>query len=234
MFNYLKIKQLYKILFYKNIDFNGFLFSYFKPYQDFRFVQIGAHDGIKHDFLFEFLKYVNPNGISVEPVPEYFSALQINFHIFQNVKLLNLAIHNSDKSVIIYKVKKENEINLPEWAPGCASLDKEHLIKLNIPVDFIEKLTVPSITINELLVSNNINYLDYFQVDIEGYDAKIILDLDFKLCYIKSIKFEHVCLSDFELKLVKRKLIKAGYTVLKDIGDTIAIKNDCLFKYLIK
>lgn len=234
MFNYLKIKQLYKILFYKNIDFNGFLFSYFKPNQDFRFVQIGAHDGIKHDFLFEFLKYVNPNGISVEPVPEYFSALQINFHIFQNVKLLNLAIHNSDKSVIIYKVKKENEINLPEWAPGCASLDKEHLIKLKIPVDFIEKLTVPSITINELLVSNNINYLDYFQVDIEGYDAKIILDLDFKLCYIKSIKFEHVCLSDFELKLVKRKLIKAGYTVLKDIGDTIAIKNDCLFKYLIK
>lgn len=234
MFSSLKMKQIYNVLIYKNIDFEGFLFSYFRPNQDFKFVQIGAHDGVKYDFLFDFLKFVNPNGICVEPVSEYFQALQSNFHAFPNVILLNLAIHHSDKTIVIFKVKKENEINLPEWAPGCASLDIEHFTKLSIPIDYIEKLVVPSLTINELLISNNIDYLDYFQVDTEGYDGKIILDIDFNLCLIKCLKFEHVCLSDFEIKLVKSKLIKAGYTVLKDKSDTIAIKNYSLFKYWIR
>jgi hypothetical protein len=54
-------------------------------------------------------------------------------------------------------------------------------------------------------------WVDYLQIDTEGYDAKIILGADFSYFGVRTIEFEHIHLSAKERHSVHEKLVSSGY-----------------------
>lgn len=69
---------------------------------------------------------------------------------------------------------------VPKKNPLCghASLSKEHLEKHD-HVD-IDQITVPILNVNTFLESINLESIDLLYIDTEGFDAPILLELDFK------------------------------------------------------
>ena len=164
------------------ISFESILNKSFKKGDEFRIIQVGAHDGVKHDFLSNFLIERDSKGILIEPINDYYNSLVQNFSKFPNLIKLKIALHCNLKESIIYKVDPVYEMNLPDWAPGSASFDKNNLIKQKINQDYIIEEKVSCSTFMDIY---NKNYcfekVDLIQIDVEGYDFEVIKMIDFVL-----------------------------------------------------
>lgn len=118
---------------------NSLLYQFIKKNKELNFIQIGANDGKRFDPIHEFIKYNKHfvEGLVVEPVKDYYNQLCETYKEYPKIKPLNLAIHNSLKKTFIFKVGKEFEAKVPEFALGIASFDNEHHKKTNIASKYI-------------------------------------------------------------------------------------------------
>lgn len=84
------------------------------------------------------------------------------------------------------------------------------------------QVEVPTTTLKNILQSHNITHVDFLNIDIEGYDEKIILDFDFTICKPKSIAVEIFSKSVCETVQTKAvaHLKKNGYTFYAVAGYT--------------
>lgn len=191
---------------------------------NFSFVQIGAHDGKSFDFLYDFLKLRKCNGIVVEPINFYFEKLVMNFSSFENVKAFNLAIHDSQSNVSIFRVASKHLDKYPDWAEGISSVLLSHLDKFRIERSDIEEEVVPAVTLMELItLKPDLPPLDLIQIDVEGFDYEILKMIDFREMKPSIIKFECVNLSSADLNSSITLLRKNGYFVFQEMNDCIAI-----------
>ena len=161
--------RLYRPNPYAVFDFESFLTRHLAVHGHLSYVQIGANDGILNDPMFGFLKH-NPKNISgflLEPIPSVYKSLVSNYEKFQGLKFFNYAIHETNPSMQLYKVKEEYEKQLPNFAKGIASFDPEHWIKTTLVPDssYIEVINVACVSLNEFLEMNNIKSLDLLIVD---------------------------------------------------------------------
>lgn len=190
----------------------------------FTFVQIGANDGISFDFLYDFVTKRNAKGIVVEPIKDYFKELQINYEDFQNIIPLNIAIHPTNSTVILYRLKENSLPKYKDWAKGIASLDKNHLIKLNIEEVDIEGEEVKADALMTIIQSYHPSgKLDYIQIDTEGFDYQILKMIDFTVIKPKIVKYESINLTENDRNKAVSLLKKNGYYLFKEAGDTVAI-----------
>ena len=83
-------------------------------------------------------------------------------------------------------------------------------------------VSVPTTTINNIFKKNHIVKLDFLNIDLEGYDEKVILDFDFKFCKPKIIAIEifskSVCETTANLTVAHIK--KQGYRLHAVAGYT--------------
>lgn len=185
-------------------------------FENFKFIQIGANDGVHCDPMYKYLLKKKLKALMVEPNPTVFDKLKYN--------------HKGALSSIFYKkvaIGSEGEFTL-FWNPndtGVASTNKEHVLShLNgkkgeileekikmIPFDFL---------INEYPEFSNI---DLLLIDTEGWDGKIILSINFKKFTTDVIVFENAHLKD-EYYVVKQYLIENGYLLFDSNSDSIAFK----------
>ncbi len=196
----------------------------FKEKSSFKFIQIGANDGISFDFLYDFIVKRNSKGLVVEPVKEYFEELIINYKDFPEILKINKAVHPSEKEIDIYKIDKQKASKYKSWVKGIASVNKEHHKKTKIDTDdiLIEKVQADNLM---NIINNNYYYknLDYFQVDTEGFDYEIVKMLDFHSLKPEIIKFENVHLKLEDLRELNKLLKKQKYYLFNEGGDTIAL-----------
>lgn len=213
----------------------SYIFEYLiKTQKTLQFIQIGGHDGVSFDTFFSYFKRIEPCGVILEPIYQYYTELNENIKNYPKIKTINKAIHNSSQSIHMYKIKNQYLNEYQDWIRGCASFNKDNILKHGVTAEKIESVLVSCVNINEIFYNfpygGNINY---FQTDCEGYDGQIILDLDLNLYRPSIIKFEFVNLKSEELKNVKRKLRKNSYILLADKNDYIAIKSTFFLKLLL-
>lgn len=191
---------------------------------DFAIIQVGANDGISFDFLYDFMKKRNCKGVLIEPIGDYFEKLKFNYKDFNDIILVNMAVHPTDKHVAIFRVDKAHEINLPDWAKGIASVDRDHHKALNIPEESIIEEKVPADHLMNIVRARyKLPVIDLFQVDVEGYDYEVIKMLDFAWRRPGIIKAEYCNLSE-ENKIQIRELFrKNNYYYFLEAGDIIAL-----------
>lgn len=179
----------------RDFFFDTLLTALLSEGDDFWFVQIGANDGKSFDPLYQFVT-TYPDQMRVlllEPVREYFEELTENYAGFDNVTLLNIAIHNTQREMTIYRANSADidRGELPTWAKGIASFDPNHHAISEIDERFMIAETVRCTTLESLLREHDIGRLDLLHIDTEGYDAEIVLNLDFRQIKPKVIRFEH-------------------------------------------
>ena len=216
-------------------DFEALLHYQLEKSRPFRLVQIGACDGVSYDPIFQFIARYHRQiqGVVIEPLPDLFRQLQQTYRPFPQITPVNCAVHNTAPEMVLYRVDPEKLSQVPDWARGIASFDLMHHVRLGIPSECIINETVPCRPLSEILAAHQFSTLDLLQIDTEGYDAEILLGLDFKVIQPRIIRFEHgrtnhsITYERF-LEVIDR-LHAAGYEVLIDQCDAIAIHHSIAF-----
>ena len=166
----------------------------------FVLIQIGANDGWMCDRMFDFVKECKPNAIMVEPIPDYFKALNENYSDHDNIIFENLAIDEvsgTRKMTFIPQSRFDNyEVNfrmentrhlIPEhWGRGLGSFyDNKNNLACPELAKFTETISVKTITYQELLEKHNVKKYKniVIQTDCEGHDYVLLKQFDFN--YVK-------------------------------------------------
>ncbi len=225
---------------YSVFDFESFLIRHLKVHKYLNYVQIGANDGIMNDPMFPFLKKNSErvSGYLLEPIPEIYKKLVRNYSEFKNIKCFNLAIHETNRTMKLYRVKPEFESLLPEFSKGIASFDPRHFIKTTLIPDksYMESIAVNCISLPNFFIANKIEFLDLMLIDTEGYDYKILMSLLDTNLRPRIIRFEHGVrnhiMEQFEFLEICRRLNLNGYQIVAESYDATAYlldPNDLIF-----
>lgn len=195
-----------------------------------RFVQIGANNGVMDDPLYKYLIASPWIGLMVEPNPAMIDELKNNHkNTVSTLSFSNNAIGKQGKFTLYW-----SPLN-----PGVASFDKLHVVKhLGSDQDSIEEVVVDCIGFNDLLNQfPAFNCCDLLILDTEGFDAKIIMSIDFNRFYSDVILFEYIHTEPNELETVSTLLEKQGYALYDCRLDRVCIhkntKNVALQKVLM-
>jgi FkbM family methyltransferase len=197
-------------------------------------VQIGSNDGVTGDPIFELVRENKGwKVLFVEPVPYLFDRLKMNYNLDSRFIFENVAI-NDGTNQVFYSVKEDANkqiANLPSWYDQLGSFKRENIIKHldGILEPYILETNVRGLTLNQLLTKNNISNLDLLHIDTEGYDYKILSQLDLKKYNPTIILFEHQHLQDSEKKEAVI-FLKENYYIFRFGGDFLCIAKNKLSK----
>lgn len=222
----------------RNIAPEVFFDIYFKtaPKDNFYFVQIGANDGKSGDFLNKYITKYNLQGTLVEPQPDVFSRLKNNYSNQKGLSFVNAAIGDGAEDMTFYTVKKDlhTEENYFD-VTAISSFDRETFRKTvmkRVPdrieyisddiEDYVEEIQIKTVSLPELIKENDINHIDYLNIDCEGYDHQIIKMIDFDVIKPQIINFESKWLDDVDRQSVESLLERNGYTIFRHGNDTCA------------
>lgn len=199
---------------------------------DFFFVQIGANDGVFADPIREFVTRNNVAGLAVEPLKDFFATLVANYRAFPKVKPVNVAIHESEKSITIHRVDPAKADRLGDWTQGIASFKEIHHRINQVPDEVMMTETVPCVTLTELFEQHGVRNPDLLLIDTEGYDYEIVKMIDFSRHQPAIIRFEHGLpahtMSVQQFNECTALLMEHGYYVITEPYDAIAYRPDMI------
>ena len=241
------IKQILK----KKIPFFGNLvkaYSKFKPKKIFdspeiwisrlltednvSIVQIGSNDGELGDPLCNLIrKNTSWHALFVEPVPYLYERLKNNYGTHPRFSFENVAVNDGTEQTF-YSVKEEAKTHishLPDWYDQLGSFYKGNILKHldGVLEPFLEGTLVSGMTLETLFNKNNIKEITLLHIDTEGYDWKILSQLNLELFYPKVILFEYKHLPKTEKK-ESITFLKSKYSIFELGGDLL-----CLNKNLV-
>lgn len=194
-------------------------------------LQIGSNDGISGDTLNKLIKENDQwQVLFVEPVPNLFEKLKQNYGSSQRFKFENAGINEDGSQQKFYKIGedafKENPA-LSENYKQIGSFSREHVEKLSTTeiIKFIEELDVNCMSLEKLLEKHKIETLDLIQIDAEGYDWKILSQLDLRKHKPEMIIFENKNLKEGE-KEEAIKFLQETYYIFSMRQDYMCIRKD--------
>ncbi len=213
-----------KILMGKEVTFLELLISR-KVHPNFFYIQIGANDGKKWDPIFRIVNILKLKGIALEPIKDIFEKLTINYKRNPQVKLVNKAIHKTEKEAVIYRIDP-TLTNIPNWTEGTGSFFKKHHELSGFNSSQIIEEKVSCISFNDLINQEDISKIDLVQIDTEGYDFEIVYSIDFNNFKPSIISFEHAVKSNVNTLASFNKIINHlslyGYKFWHDDFDIVA------------
>ncbi len=164
-------------------------------------------------------------GLLIEPSPFVFKRLAKSYTGLTGVRCINCAISDKNGNAKFWYVKKNNTLDAGYDQIG--SLDKGQVIKHNEGLfkglmPFLDSCEVRCSTLHDILNEYGITKIDVFFCDAEGYDARIIMQIDFSLIKPLVIILEHIHLSTEERNACNNKLQANGYMINVTDADTIA------------
>jgi len=191
------------------------------------FIQIGSNDGLKNDPLRKNILAGNWNGILVEPDYNNFQKLIQNYSGVQGLVFENTGIADRNGSLTFHYIEHVNEKD-PGWFDQIGSFDKNTFLKnISFHPDLTARHTTIEIevmTIRTLIQKHQVHYLDLLHTDTEGYDFKILKDLDLDKLNPRIIIFESEWMTGFELGELLDKFRTHHYKIYKDGIDHIACR----------
>jgi len=196
-----------------------------------KFIQIGANDGVSHDPLYPYLIESKWHGLMLEPnllVMEKLRKNHSNTH--SELTFINAAIA-SDKTS-----DKTSKLYLTEFNSGFASFNKEHVLKHigEANAKQVISMDVKLITFAQLLRDfPEFKQCDLLLIDTEGWDAKILLSIDFSVFDVDLIIFERVHLTEDELITLNALFESYDFSCFDCQFDRLAISKHSKNKQLL-
>ncbi len=190
-------------------------------------LQIGAMDGVSaQDPVYEALRGADWAALLVEPVPEYFEMLRQNYAGQERITLANVAIADHSGETLMHRICPQalKAGDVPHWGHGATSL---HTDRTALHWDHIKphvrEITVPCLTLPDLLNRYNVASIDILQIDAEGHDYAILRQLDFSRYRPAIINLEIVNLPEEEQEACKALLAAQSYKYAKTGYDLVAV-----------
>jgi len=194
-------------------------------FNNFKFIQVGAFDGVAFDPLRKYLVKYDWEGILLEPQPLPYQSLKLQYDGRSHLKIVNAAVNRQNGKADLFFLEGEG---LPKWTKGLASFHKSNILKHESLFKdlgtYLKCIEVETISFETLLDRFEWTRLDLLQVDAEGFDAEIIKMFPFDRLKPAIIHFESKHIQKAELESLLDILMQRGYLIAKDKGeDMIAL-----------
>jgi len=141
-------------------------------FKDGFYIECGANDGVNQSNTWYFEKVLNWRGILIEPNKTSFKNLKNNRsskNIFKNVALVSEDFKNKNEEIYL------SENNLES--------------KLTNAVNPLSQ-KVATETLNKILKELNVNKINFFSLDVEGYEEEVLRGLNLNIFDIDYILIE--------------------------------------------
>jgi FkbM family methyltransferase len=187
------------------------------------FLQIGAMDGVKYDELHHYIKNNPWEGVLVEPLPDMFERLTQNYQDNPRLNFVCSAIADTDGPAVMHRIPTEKlqDSDVPDWAEGCSTMITEGYFDNLLP--HMVKETVNGITLKTLYEKYGDKY-DFVQVDTEGFDYNIFLQLQDTGLTADIYKIEIAHITYNKTVWMRWVLDNQGYKTFIDGYDLIAYR----------
>ena len=188
------------------------------------FLQIGAMDGVRHDELYPYVMSFDWTGVLVEPLPDMFERLVNNYSLKDDLKFENSAITETDGFIDMHRVplEKIEAGSVPLWAEGCSTLVPHSHIEDVVSHMVAEK--VRTISMETLIQKYSISKIDFIQIDTEGYDYNIFMEIQKTNLRPDLFKIEIAHITYTKVPYMRWVLEQQGYKTFIDNYDLIAYK----------
>ena len=179
------------------------------------FVEIGACD---FDTCIPLLKN-GWSGVFVEAVPKYAQSLVEQTEEYVFCKVINKVITTYD-GVIDFAIA-----NGEDWQRGISHVMSdnhtgEKLLTIEKNQRFLDRVvSLPCMTLDTLLIENEISNIDFLKLDIEGHEADVLYSYSWKV-KPSIIKLEHSHIDDVKMRTFLESL---GYMVYVERSDIYGI-----------
>lgn len=192
------------------------------------FVQVGSNDGVQGDPIHDLIvSRENWSGIFIEPIDFLFQRLRKNYGEAERFIFENVAIGTEKGTKTFYYVseKARTELDLPYWHDQLGSFDKAHITRAlgEQMSPYIVEEDIECLPLPDVFDRNRVEAIDLIHIDTEGFDYKVLSQLDLERYKPSIILFEHHLLSDEEF-VSARKLLRGAYRLLEYGNDTLAIR----------
>jgi FkbM family methyltransferase len=206
------------------------LYEFANLHSQVLFMQIGANDGNKGDYLERYVQTRDWRGVLVEPVPYVFANLSRRHGSNSRLTLINAAIADHDGTASLYYLPEDDDSSLPSWYDAVATFRREVLLTHTPWIPDIDSriatIEVPTLTFESLCRGQGIERVDLVQIDTEGYDYEVIRQIDLDKVRPAFILFEHYHLRSDERDACQSYLESHGYRSISNFMDTVAIRDD--------
>lgn len=190
-------------------------------------VQIGSNDGKTND-PFHKLILKNPNWkmLFVEPVPHLFERLKAGYPGEPRFTFENTAINDGTVQAF-YFVKEEAKLRFPDippWFNQMGSFYRSHILKHfeGKLEPYIAEIPVNGMTLDALFEMHALSQIDVLHIDAEGYDWRILSQLDLGRHQPWLILFEHAHLLPEE-KRAACAFLRDRYNLYEFEGDYLCL-----------
>ncbi len=172
-------------------------------------IVIGSHDGVWGHWVDSARK--GTECLIIEGSKKQFTQLEKNYSKYANCTLLNHIVTVDGGDVTWYTTDKGYSDSV---IPGISE-------KFN-HVDDVFQETHPSKPINEIIREHGYEKFDFLHLDLEGYDADLIMGLEY---FPRLIVFENEHVKDAgKYDSVIDFLKKKGYNIIEEGIDTMAVR----------
>jgi FkbM family methyltransferase len=187
--------------------------------RQFSFIQVGAYDGVSTDPLRKYVAACGWRGVMLEPQPGPAARLRELYDGNDAVVVLEAALDGKRGTRSLYTVECDE---LPRWAGGMASFERQHLLKHDylLPgiADKIRELTVSCVTFDDVLARLPGDALDLLQIDAEGADGYLLSLFPFDRLRPAIVQWECKNMSRAQQEAALERLCGYGYRVARS-GD---------------
>ena len=183
-------------------------------FKEITYLDVGCNHPISGNNTYKLYKK-GARGVLIEPNKKLLSAIT---KVRKEDTLIPKAVSTSKDNIIKYYVSEKNELNttnkdfLVQWKNN----HKNYAIHC---INSIQEVTVPSISINEVLEKNFIDTdIDVISIDIEGNELEIIESIDHLKFHFKIIIIEWNESFNGNKQSISQSLKKYGYILYSDTG----------------
>ncbi|MDO8564874.1 MAG: FkbM family methyltransferase, partial [bacterium] len=131
----------------------------------------------------------------------------------------NAAIDSADGVRTFYRLKENDDQNVPEWYDLLGSFSKEAVLRQRDRIpnfdEYLISEEIRCLSLSSLLQKHGIAKVDLLHIDAEGHDYEIIKSIPFASVKPAMILYEHRLLSAEDVVACQAFLRKQGYTLIQ-------------------
>jgi FkbM family methyltransferase len=175
-------------------------------FKDGFYIECGANDGVNQSNTWYFEKVLNWRGILIEPNQTSFKNLKNNRsfkNIFKNVALVSEDFKNKNEEIYLSENNLESKLT-------------------NIANPLNQKVATE--TLNNILKELNVNKINFFSLDVEGYEQEVLKGLN-----LNSFDIDYILIETNNLDEINSTLKSYNYI----LQETLSF-HDYLFKKIYK